>query len=133
MYAIVCVPLDTHTVLYLNHHRSASKGWTSDNLCDVCLEEFRLILQPFVDNCTYGSSCKFKVCLRQPPSLRSLASHTVFHLTFNLSQFTLTSRTLHHKYFYAVESNIVPEVKLVPLTFSPLQCTFVREKTMCNQ
>jgi len=63
-----------------------------------------------------------------PPSLRSSASHTVFHLTFNLSQFTLTGRTLYHRYLYAVESNIVPEDKLVPLTFSPLKCTFVRNK-----
>ena len=61
-------------------------------------------------------------------SLRSLASHTVFHLTFNLSQFTRTGRTLYHQYLFAVESNVVPEDKLVPLTFSPLKCTFVRDK-----
>jgi len=53
------------------------------------------------------------------PLLRGLASHTVFHLTFNLSEFALTSRTLYRQYLCAVESNIVPEDKLVPLTFSP--------------
>jgi len=128
MYPIVCVPLNTPTVFYLHRHRAASDGWTSDSLCDECLEEFRLILQPFVGNCTYGRSCGCNVCLRQPPSLRGLASNTVFHLTFNLSEFALTSRTLYHQYLYAVESNIFPEDRLVPLTFSRLQCTFVRDK-----
>jgi len=52
MYAIVCVPLRTPTVLYLNHHRAVSDRWTSDILCDESLEENRLILQPFVGNCT---------------------------------------------------------------------------------
>jgi len=124
MYAKVCVSLNTTTVFYLHHHRAASDGWTSDCLCDGYLEEFRLILQPFVGNCTYGRSCGCNVCLRQPPSLRGLASHTVFRLTFNLSEFALTIGTLYHQYFYAVEWNIFPDHRLVPLTFSRLQCTF---------
>ena len=84
MYAIICVLLDTRTVLYLIHHRDNSNGWTSDILCAECSEECRLVLQRFVDNCTYGRSCKCNVCLRQPPSLRGFASHTVFNLTFSL-------------------------------------------------
>jgi len=128
MYAIVCVPLNTPTVLYLHHHRAASDGWASYSLCDVCLEAFRLILQPSVGKCTYGRSWGCNVCLLQPPWLRGLASHTVFHLTFNLSEFALTSRTLYQQYLYAVESNIAHKDRPVPLTFSRLQCTFVRDK-----
>ena len=128
MYAIFCVPLDKPTFIYLNCHRAACDGWTSDILCDEYSEEFRLILQLFIDNCTYGRSCECNVCLRHSPSLRGLASNTVFHLTFNLSEFALTSRTLYPKYLYAVESYIVPDDRLVPLTFSRLQCTFVRDK-----
>jgi len=128
IYTIIGVPFDTPIVLYLNHHSAASDGRTSDILCDECLEEFRLILQRFVDNCTYERSCKCNVCLRQPPSLRNLASHRVFNLIFNLLEFALTGRTLYHQYIYAVDSNVVPEDKLVPLTFFPLQCTFVRDK-----
>jgi len=109
-YAILCIPLDTCTVLYLHHNRTVSDGWRIDNLCDECSEEFRLILQPFVYNCTYKRSCGFNVCLRQTPTLRGLASHTVFQLTFNLSQFILTNRTLYHQYIYEIESVIVPEV-----------------------
>jgi len=66
LYAIVCVPLDTPTVLYIHHHRAASVGWTSDSLCDECSEEFRLLLQSFVGNCTSDRSCRCNVCLRQP-------------------------------------------------------------------
>jgi len=53
MYSVICVPPNTPTVLYINHHRAARDGWTSDTLCDECLEEFRLLLNPFVGNCTY--------------------------------------------------------------------------------
>jgi len=132
LYAIVCVPLDTPTVLYLNHVRAAINDWNSDSLCDVCLEEYRLQLQPFVGNCTSDRSCGSNVCLRQPPSLNTLASHTVFNLAFNLSSFTLTGRTLYHKYLYAVEPNIVPNDMRVPLfyrlTFYCFTCSFVRDK-----
>jgi len=62
------------------------------------------------------------------PTPRGLASHTVFNLTFNLFELALTSTTLYHQYLYTVESNIVPDDKLISLTFSPLQCTFVRDK-----
>ena len=50
----------------------------------------------------------------------------------NLFEFALTSRTLYHQYLYAVEWNIVPDDRLVPLTFSRLQCTFVRDKRCAN-
>jgi len=130
MYAIICVPLDTPTILYLNHHRAVSDGWKSDNLCDECWADFRLIIEPFVVNCTSDRSCGSNVCLRQPPSLRNLTSHTVFHLAFNSSSFTLTEKTLHHQYVYTLESNVVPHDRLVPLSFSHLICYFVRSKHM---
>ena len=71
MHAIVCVPLDTPTVLHLIHHRAASDGWNSDSLCHGCSEDLRLTILPFVGNCTGERSCGCNVCLRQPPSLRS--------------------------------------------------------------
>ena len=119
MHAIVCVPLGTPTVLHVNHHRAASDGWNSDSQCHECSEDFRLTIQPFV-------GCN--VCLRQPPSLRNTTSHTVFHLTFNLSQFTLSGRTLYHQYLYAVESNVVPNDRLIPLSFYHVIYSFVRDK-----
>jgi len=67
------------------------------------------------------------VCLRHAPSLRSLASYTIFHLTFNLSEYTLTHRTFYHQYVYAAESNIVAVDSFIPLTFTKLQFNFVRD------
>ena len=94
-YSIVCVPLNTPTILYSQHHMSNSDGWESLGLCNDCLKEILSVLRPMVGNCTLDSSCRCIVCLRQPPSIRNLASHTVFHYAFNLSQFTLTDRTLY--------------------------------------
>jgi len=123
LYALVCVPFDTPTVFYLHHHGANNGGWSPDSICKESLEEF----QPFIGNCTGTRSCRCNVCPRQAPSLRSLASYTVFYLTLNLSQFTLTHRTLYHQYVYAEESNIVPADRLIPRTFPQLQCTFVRD------
>jgi len=125
MYGIVSDPFDTPTVLYLHHQGATSGGWTPDSLCKECLNEFQPILRLFICDCTGTRSCKRNVGLRQAPSLRSLASYTVFHLNFNLSEFKLTRRTLYHQYFYAVKSSIVPLDRLIPPTFPKLQCTYV--------
>jgi len=125
MYGIVCVPFDTPTFLYLHHHGATSGGWTPDSLCKERLNEFKYILRTFICECTSTLSCKCNVCLRQAPSLRSLASYTVFRLTFNLSEFKLTRRALYHLYFHAVKSVIVPLDMLIPITFLKLQCTYV--------
>jgi len=52
-YSIVCIPLNTPTVLYLQHHRAISDGWESLVLCNDCLKEILSILQPIVGNCTF--------------------------------------------------------------------------------
>jgi len=117
-----------HTDSYLQHHGATSGGWSPDSLYKECLEEFGLILRPFVSKCTNPFSCGWNVCLRQPPLLRSLTCHRVFHLTFNLSEFMLNSRTLYHQYLYAVQSNVVPVDSIIPLTFPKFQCTFLRDK-----
>jgi len=109
MYAIICVPLDTPTVFYLHHHGAVSGGWKPDSPCKECMEEFQTILRQFIGNCTGTRSCTCNECLRQAPSLRSLAPYTVFHLPFNLSEFTLTHRTLYHQY--------VLVDRLIPPTF----------------
>jgi len=129
MYAIVCVPFDTPTVLYLNYHRATGDGWKSFNYCDDCTEDFQRIIKPFVGECTSELSCQCPVCVRQPLSLRNLASNTVFHFTFNIFPFTLSKRSLYYQYLYAVESATVSEEEFIPQTFFPyseLTCIFVR-------
>jgi len=125
---VLCVPSDTPTFLYLHNHRATSGGWTPDSLCKESLSEFQSTLRRFIWDCTGTRSCTCNVCLRQVPSLRSLPSYTVFHLTFNLSEFKLTRRTLYHQYFHAVKSGIVPLDRLIPITFPKLQCTYVHGK-----
>jgi len=94
MCGMVCVPLDTPMDFYLHHHGATSGGWSPCSLCKECLEEFQPILGPFIGNCTGTRSCRCNVCVRQAPSLRSLVSYTVFRLTFNLSEFTLTQNVI---------------------------------------
>ena len=71
------------------------------------------------------------MCFRQHLSLRSLASYTVFRITNNISEFTLSSRTLYQHYVRVVELNIVPIDRLIPRSFPKLSCTFVRAKDCC--
>ena len=91
------------------------------HLCTACCRDCTPSVQHFVNRCTfprsyydYPNSCKCNLCLRQPPTLRDLASHSVFHLTFNLSEFQLTARTLYLHYLHAANSQLVPEHKLIP-------------------
>ena len=127
-YGIVAVPLDSPRILYLQHHGAESSGWTQSSLCQRCARHYQPQTYPFLPQCTASasSSCKCNVCVRQPPSLRSLASYTVFHITENLSEFTLTADTLYDNYIHAVQSNLVPEDRLIPFTFPHLRCAFAR-------
>jgi hypothetical protein len=97
-YVIVCDPLDTPKILFLRHYRSASDGWRKYNLFADCCRDCTPSVRQFVNNCTfpnsysnYQNSCK---CLRQPPTLRNLTSHSVFHHTFNLSVPTYRSNVV---------------------------------------
>ena len=91
-YAIVCIPLETPNTLFLRHYRVSSDGWRTFNLCGACCMDCTSSIQRFVNKCTFPrpyssftNSCKCNLCLRQPHTLRDLATHSVFHLTFNLS------------------------------------------------
>jgi len=126
LYA-VCVPLTTPTVFYLRHHRVASEGWTSGSLCAECSEKFKLLLQPYVGNCTNTYSCRCNVCLRQPPSLRDWLPKR-YSILILIYEFTLTSRTLYPQYLNTAETGIVSDDMLVPLKFTSFHTTFVRDK-----
>ena len=93
-----------------------------------CFLNYRPVLDHFIHACTDSSSCRCHGCLRQPSSLRSLASYTVFHISNNLSEFALSSKTVYQHYVRAVESNIVPVGRLIPDAFRHLRYTFARTK-----
>ena len=96
-------------------------------------------IKRFMNKCTSPNSyssfpnfCKCNLCLRQPTTLRDLASHSVFHFTFNLSEFQITARTLYHHYLQATNSHLVPEHKLIPHTGTCLQSAYARH-TLCER
>jgi hypothetical protein len=137
MYATVAAPFNivavlftTPKILYLKHHRANSEGWITNSLCDLCFDEFKEILLPLVGNCSFGLSWKCNLCLLQPPSLRSLASQTVFHLTCNVKQYELHRDTTYNKYVYTVNSNEIPYHNLVPNSYPTLNCDFIRQKCL---
>jgi hypothetical protein len=122
-YAIVCIPLETPKILFLRHYRAANDRWRTFNLCAECCRDSTPTIQQFVNNCAfppsyfnYPNSCKCNICLRQPPTLHDFASHFVFHLTFILSEFQLTARTLYHHYLHAANSHLLPQHQLIPHT-----------------
>lgn len=119
---------NTLKILYLKHHRADSEGWITNSLCDLCFDEFKGILVPIVHNCMFGLSCKYNICLFQPPSLRGLASHVVFHLTFNVGQFELTRETTYGQFLHVVNSNKFPYQKLFPDSYPTLNCDFIRKR-----
>jgi len=65
LFGIVCVPLNTPTVLYLHPNGTTRGGWTPNSLCKVCLNEFEPILTTIICDSTGTRSCKCNVCLRK--------------------------------------------------------------------
>ena len=66
------------------------------------------------------------MCVSVTPRLCEV--YTVFHITYNLSEFTLYSRTMYQHYARAIKSNIVPVGRLIPRSFTTYSSTYVRAK-----
>jgi hypothetical protein len=96
MFAIRTVPLDKDLrVLYLKHHRTASDGWAIRSLCYTCRNECKNNIRNLMNKCDLSGNCTCNLCLRQPRSLRVLASRTVFHLTKIIEDLKLTYQTTY--------------------------------------
>lgn len=116
---------ETIKVLYPKQYRTISEAWKTNLFCDSCFENSTEMLAPVRVSCIFQVSCRCNICLRQPPSLRSLASHAVFHVRYNIGQFELTVETVCNNYKYETNSQKVSLHKLVPFTFSTLHCNYV--------
>ena len=114
MFGIVYVPLESPKLLYLRHYGTTS--WA----------ECRL---PYADRVSRTIGL---VPTLSYPRLRSLASYTVFLITYSLSAYTLSSGTLYQHYVRAVKSTIVPADRLIPRSFPKFSCTFVRVRGCCT-
>ena len=129
LFAITAVPFDDENirVLYLKHHRAASDGWTMRSLCYTCSNYHKNIVKNFVHNFDLSKNCTCNLYLRQPPSLRGLASQAVFRFMFNIEQFELSHETTYDQFVYAVHSRQVPLQNLIPNSYPKLNCRFTKE------
>jgi len=108
MFAITAVPLDNDNsprILYVKHNQAASEGWMIHSLCSNCRNDFKINIRNLIYNCNLSETCTCNLRLHQPPSLRRLVSHFVFHFKCNIEDFSLTHETTYDQYKYAKKSS----------------------------
>jgi hypothetical protein len=122
-------PNEIIRVTCLKPYRAASDGLTMRALCYTCTEfHTRHTTKTYSPHtCKLSKDCACNLCLRQPPSVRGLASQAVFHLTFNIENFKLSPEITYDQFEYAVRSNQVPVQNLIPDTYPILSRRFTHE------
>jgi len=125
MYAIVAVSFDKPGLLYLLYLVKAEQQISYAIIALKNLNKYSHRLSAIVPFNVPADV--IYLCLRQPPTLKGLASYTVFHFTFNVDQFRLTSRMPYKQHQHAEHSNVINQ-KLIPHTFPLLKCDFVRQR-----
>ena len=100
-------------LLCMRYYRAISDGWRDDRNCPRCVEDYRPTMRDLT-GCQAPGICHCKFCVRQPPSLRDLASHTLFKLKFDISKFELTVHSTFREYAYDVSSGMVDIDRLLP-------------------
>jgi len=99
---------------FLKHYRAESDGCTTRLFCDSCASYSRRRVQNYILGCTKTDGCRCNVCLRQPPTLKSLASHSVFNVLFDLDHFVLSSTTTYEECKFVANSKKVSSFRLLP-------------------
>jgi hypothetical protein len=89
-------------IYYLKHYRAGSDGWTARLYCNSCISNCKRAVQNDIFGCNLSDECRCIVCLRQPLTLKSLASHSVFQVLYNLDRFVLTATTAYEEYKFAI-------------------------------
>jgi len=92
---------------FLKHYRAESDGWTSRLFCDSCAAYSRHRVQNYILGCIKTDGCRCNVCLRQPPTLKDLASHSMFNVLFDSDRFVLPSTTTYEEYKFVANSKKV--------------------------
>jgi hypothetical protein len=88
----------------LRHSRAASMGWPFTSRCDPCMVRFRENLHSLTGCVAPAGPCSCNACTRQPPTLRDMASRTLFSLSLNPDRFELTREVTHCEFVHAVNS-----------------------------
>jgi hypothetical protein len=103
-------------LLCLRHYRVASMGWAFVSRCDPCMVRYRESLRPHTGCIAPAGPCNCNVCVRQPPSLRDMASRTLFGLSLNPDRFEMTRDVTYSEFVHAVKSGWARASRCLPLT-----------------
>ena len=90
--------------------------------CDSCATYSTRRVQNYISGCTKTDDCRCNVCLRQPPTLKNLASHSVFNILFYSDRFVLSSTTTYEEYKFVVNSKKLSSSRLLPQDSFPNFC-----------
>jgi hypothetical protein len=98
-------------MLFLKYYRATRDGWRDTANCDTCVRLHQQQVQPY-NLCSQPNQCSCTICVRQPPSLHDIVSHTLF--SKRLKYFRLTGQTTYQDYVRAAISQRVHVRKLLP-------------------
>lgn len=107
----------------MKYYRAESDGWRNDILCNTCISRTQTRFQHMI-SCLRTRDCRCTICARQPPSLLSSASNTLFRLVLEIGRFELTRETTYAQYIQAVRSYRVPTNQLLPPDFPNIRLHF---------
>ena len=102
------------TMRCLQYHRLRSDGWFDPYNCEDCVVEYRNSIPDLVPCRAPDEACSCSICLRQPPSLRLSALHTINTLLFNVENFELSALTTYDEYVYVVRSGEAHMPQILP-------------------
>jgi len=124
-YAILLFPSNCRRppMLFLKYYRAATDGWSDSDECEACTERYQEALRPY-HYCVHPDICRCNICVRNPPSLRDSASHTLFTCVLDIELFELTHNTTYTQYRFAVTSGRVDELHLLPPRFPRMEIRF---------
>ena len=111
-------------LLCLRHYRAASTRCNFYSACVACRDEFQEDLRPFTGCVAPGETCICRVCRRQLPSPKDMASDVVFSLVYNINRFGLTCDVTFDQYVYVVDSKRVEVWRLLPPDFPSITLEF---------
>jgi hypothetical protein len=126
-------------LVYLRHYRVASEGWMVTSRCDRCTATFRENLRPYMDCVAPEEPCNCNVYVRQPPTLRDIASRTLFFLSLHPEHFELKCEVTHNELVHAIDSErarvdrcLPPGVPTLTLHFTYEYCSHLPFHPHCN-
>jgi hypothetical protein len=115
-YSIVLLLIDVpiSNIYFLKHHMIERVGWTSRLICTSFVLKTKRGMQRYVVGCDKTEACKCVMCLRQPATLKSIASHSVFRVLFNSASFALSVETSYEEYKFMANSAKISPRRLFP-------------------